>query len=54
MAGQIPHSETPDIYIFKIEKKTPFCCEKRVVGDLNYTILESYIWINYGLIKDAC
>jgi hypothetical protein len=42
-AAQIPRSETQDTLIFRIPKNW-FCFEKWVVGYLNYTILESYIW----------
>jgi hypothetical protein len=41
-AGQIPRSETRDIWIFKI-KRNQFYCEKWVVRYINYTILNSYI-----------
>jgi hypothetical protein len=41
--AQILASETQGIQIFF--KKNLFCCEKWVVVNLNYTILDSYIWI---------
>jgi hypothetical protein len=52
-AGQIPCSEVQEIYIFKIHKNR-ICCEKWVVSDLKYTILDSYVWIDYGLINNVC
>jgi hypothetical protein len=36
----------------QIKNKNRFCCEKQVDGDLNYTILESYICFKYGLINN--
>jgi hypothetical protein len=52
-AGQIPHSETQDMYIFRVKekrRKTTFYCEKWEVGDLNYTILDCQIQTPYGLV----
>jgi hypothetical protein len=51
-AGQIPRSETKDIQIFKIQRNRLYR-EKWVVGDLNYTVLDSSIKINSGLINDV-
>jgi hypothetical protein len=51
-AAQIPRSETQDIQIFKIQKQLLYC-EKWVVDYLNYTILDSYIWLSYGLINNV-
>jgi hypothetical protein len=50
-AGQIPHSETQEMHFQNTKKSN---CEKWVISDINYTILDSYILIKYGSINDMC